>query len=131
MEFRARWYNKSCKVHVYLRYSNIFGITEFAHCWITIIENYYPILSFTFFILSLSLLTMSYVDKKIDHIFVRNTFLFACDKWRRSRSIAVQGENNRLFCPASMTSLWHVRKRDRRGSITNRYGRDGESQWKT
>jgi hypothetical protein len=81
-------------------------------------------------ILSLSLFTMSYVDKKIDHIFVRNTFLFACDKRRRSRSISVQGENNQLFCPASMTSLWHARKRDRRGSITNRYSRDEESQWK-
>jgi hypothetical protein len=75
-------------VHAHLRYSNIFGITEFAHCWITIIENYYPILS--------------YVDKKIDHIFVRNTFLCECDKRRRSRSIAVQGENNWLFCPASI-----------------------------
>jgi hypothetical protein len=28
------------------------------------------------------------------------------------------GSNNRLFCSASMTSLWHVRKRYRRGSIT-------------
>ena len=71
---------------------------------------------------------MSYVDKKIDHIFVRNTFLFACDKRRRSQSIAVQGENNRLFYPALMTLLCHVTERDRRGSITNRYGRDEESQ---
>jgi hypothetical protein len=61
--------------------------------------------------MTLSLLTMSYVDKKIDHLFVSNTILFAWDKRRRFRSIAVQGENNRLFCPASMTSLWHVRKR--------------------
>ena len=40
-----------------------------------------------------------------------------CDKRGRSRSISVPGENNRLFCPALMTSLWHVIKRDRRGSI--------------
>ena len=40
-----------------------------------------------------------------------------CDKRRSARSISVPGANNRLFCPASMTSLWHVSKHDRRGSI--------------
>jgi hypothetical protein len=41
-----------------------------------------PDIKVSFFILSLSFFTMSSVDKKIDHIFVRNTFLFACDKRR-------------------------------------------------
>jgi len=58
------------------------------------------------------------LDNYYYHIFVRNTYLFCmCDKRRRSRSISVPGANNQLFCPASMTSLWQVRKRDRRGSI--------------
>jgi hypothetical protein len=98
---RARWYNKSCKVHVHLRYSNMLRTTEFSHCWITIIENYYPTISpyikASLFMLSLSLLTMSYVDKKIDRIFVRNTFLCACDKRKRCRSISVQGEGRSIF----------------------------------
>jgi hypothetical protein len=40
-----------------------------------------------------------------------------CDKRRHPRSISVPRTNKRLFCPAFMTSLWHVRKRDRRGNI--------------
>jgi hypothetical protein len=52
----------------------------------------YRLWCFLVCMLSLSLLTMSSVDKKIDHIFVRNTFLFACDKRRRFRSISVPEE---------------------------------------
>jgi len=40
-----------------------------------------------------------------------------CDKRRSARSISVPGANNRLFYPASMTSLLHVSKHDRIGSI--------------
>ena len=40
-----------------------------------------------------------------------------CDKRRKARSISVPGANNQLFCPASMTSLWHINKHDRRGNI--------------
>ena len=40
-----------------------------------------------------------------------------CDTRRSARSISVPGANNRLVCPESMQSLWHVRKHDRRGSI--------------
>ena len=46
------------------------------------------------------------------HIFVRNTYLFTY-----VINEEVPGANNGLFCPASMTSLWHVSKHDRRGSI--------------
>jgi hypothetical protein len=40
-----------------------------------------------------------------------------CDKQRSVWSISVPGANNRLSYPASMTSLWHVIKRDIQGSI--------------
>jgi hypothetical protein len=58
---------------------------------------YPPDIKASLYILSLSLFTMSSVDKKIDHIFVRNTFLFACDKRRRSRSISVPEEITGYF----------------------------------
>ena len=40
-----------------------------------------------------------------------------CDTRRSARSMSVPEANNRLVCPESMKSLWHVRKHDRRGSI--------------
>ena len=48
--FCARWNKKSCKVHVHLLDSNIVGITEFSHCWITILE--YSSLSVLHFLLT-------------------------------------------------------------------------------
>ena len=60
-------------------------------------KMYPPDIKASLFILSLSLFTMSSVDRKIEHIFVRNTFLFACDKRRRSRSISVPEEITGYF----------------------------------
>ena len=82
-----------------LKYPSLFSHYLCLQCHLLIGRFISPNINVFLFIMYLSLFTMSYVDKKIDHIFVRNTFLFACDKRRRSRSISVQGENNRLFCP--------------------------------
>ena len=45
---RVCWGEKSCQEHVHLLNSNIFGIMEFSHCWIEILEYSYVTLCFTF-----------------------------------------------------------------------------------
>ena len=94
-------YMKSSKISIVI-------VDQQSHCLQQVHSNllvrcqvptkiYPPYIKASLFILSLSLFTMSSVDKKIDHIFVRNTFLFACDKRRRFRSISVPEEITGYF----------------------------------
>ena len=87
--FRARWNKtKSCKVHFHLLDSNIFGITECSHCWITIFEYYYVTLSSTFFI---DILHLCRIDL---WMLPRLSRFLTCHN-----DVIDAGQNNRLFVP--------------------------------
>ena len=80
--FRARWNKKSCKVHVHLLDSNIFGITEFSHCWIIILEYSYVTQFYVFYWHSSSLL----------YRFVDASSFVTCHN-----DVIDAGQNNQLF----------------------------------
>ena len=69
--FRARW-KISCQVHVHLPDSNIFGITEFFHCWYPILEYPFVTLSYTLW-RSSTLLYQFVVCFLACHVFLRVT----------------------------------------------------------
>jgi hypothetical protein len=108
------WLNHFCK---YLSWEVVVGLL-WLNCWPSLFKHSFHNCGQNNNIVFFSIHSYNPIISSMIKLFITYLYIHCmCDKQRRTRSISVLGANNRLFGPASMTSLWHVIKHDRQGSI--------------